>query len=726
MRPTIALALIVKNEEENLPRLLKSVEGCFDEIHITDTGSTDNTVAIAQQHGAIVHHFGWVKDFAAARNASFAPVKTDYIMWMDADDVMGDRDAFIKWRDTVMNLADLWLANYWYSISTDGNPTCVFTRERVIRRDRGFEWKYFIHEGIVPLNNGIPKKHSFTGSWVVKHLRSAEDLAKDKRRNLEIFESKGLHTLDPRMKFYYGKELFENQDPVKAVHWFGEALKEQKLEFHDRILAMQFCTYAYIQTNQNQQAVQMALQGLALMPNRAEFACAIGDAFMKMNNVGSAIPFYGMAKSCMMQQQSSVQAMFSTPQLYGEYPRCQLGRIYANGQMLDKAEAELKEAVTLHGSKEARAVLDEIEKFKKTAIIDFSKATPCEDILISCPPQNAYTFDPGEASKRHMGGSETALIEMARWLHKKSGRPVKVFNMRSKVDEFEGVQYLPTQMLPDYVRAHKPWVHIAWRHNMKITDAPTFLWCHDLTTQGAENHDNYKKILCLTPFHKNYVMDMQRIPEEKIHVTRNGLISGRFSNTGSSDNPIKDEFRFVFGSSPDRGLDRCIMVLDEVRKTYPQITLHIHYGIEHLEKYGLKDLMVRLKSMIEARSWITYHGATQQEALMESYKKAAYVVQPSDWIETSCISAMEFLACGVYPIFRRVGGVADTLAQAEKAGMASLVSSDCITPEEYQRYIEETKAAIAEERYKRVKINPEELSWEHVADEWLRDLPAYF
>jgi len=47
-RPSISLCIIVKNEEHNLPRLLKSVEGCFDEICITDTGSTDKTVEIAE------------------------------------------------------------------------------------------------------------------------------------------------------------------------------------------------------------------------------------------------------------------------------------------------------------------------------------------------------------------------------------------------------------------------------------------------------------------------------------------------------------------------------------------------------------------------------------------------------------------------------------------------------------------------------------------------------
>ena len=69
--PTLALAMIVKDEEKDLPALLESVKGVFDEIVIVDTGSTDGTKEIAKKYGAKVHDFPWIDDFAAARNFSF-------------------------------------------------------------------------------------------------------------------------------------------------------------------------------------------------------------------------------------------------------------------------------------------------------------------------------------------------------------------------------------------------------------------------------------------------------------------------------------------------------------------------------------------------------------------------------------------------------------------------------------------------------------------------------
>ncbi|MEM1281317.1 MAG: glycosyltransferase, partial [Cyanobacteria bacterium P01_H01_bin.152] len=50
---TISLCMIVKDEAENLPRCLESVKDCVDEMRILDTGSQDDTIAIAASYGAI-------------------------------------------------------------------------------------------------------------------------------------------------------------------------------------------------------------------------------------------------------------------------------------------------------------------------------------------------------------------------------------------------------------------------------------------------------------------------------------------------------------------------------------------------------------------------------------------------------------------------------------------------------------------------------------------------
>ena len=69
---TLSVILIVKNESAVLAQCLDSVAGIADEVVVCDTGSTDDTVAVAQRLGAKVFHIPWENDFARARNASIA------------------------------------------------------------------------------------------------------------------------------------------------------------------------------------------------------------------------------------------------------------------------------------------------------------------------------------------------------------------------------------------------------------------------------------------------------------------------------------------------------------------------------------------------------------------------------------------------------------------------------------------------------------------------------
>jgi glycosyltransferase involved in cell wall biosynthesis len=92
-RPTLSVCMIVRNEEQNLPRVLSSVRGLADEIVVVDTGSADRTVEVAESFGAKTYYFEWCDDFAAARNESLKHATKDYVLWLDADDEFHTADA---------------------------------------------------------------------------------------------------------------------------------------------------------------------------------------------------------------------------------------------------------------------------------------------------------------------------------------------------------------------------------------------------------------------------------------------------------------------------------------------------------------------------------------------------------------------------------------------------------------------------------------------------------
>jgi predicted Zn-dependent protease len=83
---TLAVCMIVKNEERFLPDCLASIYDIADQIILLDTGSTDKTKAIGQKYNAEIHDFNWVDDFAAARNESIKYATRDWIFWLDADE----------------------------------------------------------------------------------------------------------------------------------------------------------------------------------------------------------------------------------------------------------------------------------------------------------------------------------------------------------------------------------------------------------------------------------------------------------------------------------------------------------------------------------------------------------------------------------------------------------------------------------------------------------------
>jgi hypothetical protein len=79
--------MIVRDEEELLPRCLEAARTAYDELIVVDTGSRDRTAEIAVSAGARVVTHPWTGDFAEARNVGLAHASGDWILYLDADEI---------------------------------------------------------------------------------------------------------------------------------------------------------------------------------------------------------------------------------------------------------------------------------------------------------------------------------------------------------------------------------------------------------------------------------------------------------------------------------------------------------------------------------------------------------------------------------------------------------------------------------------------------------------
>ena len=137
---SLSLCMIVKNEEAVLERILKPVSQVMDAILIADTGSSDRTKEIAEQYTSQVFDFPWCDDFSAPRNFLLEKVRTDYWMWLDADDVLDEEnlEKLKSLKETLDPGTDVVMMEYAAGFDQSGRTTFSYFRERIMKTSRNF------------------------------------------------------------------------------------------------------------------------------------------------------------------------------------------------------------------------------------------------------------------------------------------------------------------------------------------------------------------------------------------------------------------------------------------------------------------------------------------------------------------------------------------------------------------------------------------------------------
>lgn len=216
----IAVYTIAKNEEQHVARWAESCKEADFRL-ILDTGSTDNTVSIAQYFGVVcsVETFTpWRFDHARNHALALVPDDVDICIALDMDEVLVD-----GWRErleTIPTGTTRPRYKYVWSWNNDGSEGLVYGGDKIHAR-HGYRWKHPVHEVIHPV--GIQEHQHWVDGLEIHHH---PDPTKSRSQYFDLLKLAVEESpRDDRNQFYLAREYFFRGDFVMSQFHFSEFLK---------------------------------------------------------------------------------------------------------------------------------------------------------------------------------------------------------------------------------------------------------------------------------------------------------------------------------------------------------------------------------------------------------------------------------------------------------------------------------------------------------------------
>ena len=232
MMPKISACCIVKNEEKNLPIWLENMSEIADEIIVVDTGSSDNSVALAEKYGANVYFFRWVNDFAAAKNYAINQATGDWIFFLDADEYFTDKTlvklpAIMKEFHKKKNVGCILCRLTNIDVDRNNALKDSFLQVRIFRNSSNIRYEGAVHEQLK--NNGTNMDMVYNKDIEILHTGYSSSITASKaRRNLEILheqENKEYNKNNKKLLIYFMDAYNTLGEYSKSLEYGKKSLK---------------------------------------------------------------------------------------------------------------------------------------------------------------------------------------------------------------------------------------------------------------------------------------------------------------------------------------------------------------------------------------------------------------------------------------------------------------------------------------------------------------------
>ena len=313
----LSVCIIARNEEGVLGRCLDSVRGIADEIVVVDTGSTDQTVKLAESHGARIGHFDWCDDFAAARNASLELATGDWILWLDADDYLLPVDGE-KVRQAKMLAPDKGL---YFTLVNEGGEQTRFRQLKMFPNRSDIRFELPVHENVAASLRRAGIRSSGT-DVEVRHARvhDAREIEQKNAYYLRLMnEWLAQHPEDWETCFRIGHGLYVSGERAAAGEYFTRivAAGEQEVESPSvRRLAATFAGRCLLEEELYEEAIAPLQIARDLAPDDKLTLLSLGDACVKLRRFDEGLEYLTAAAKGQLEAHISLDAKAIDYSLY--------------------------------------------------------------------------------------------------------------------------------------------------------------------------------------------------------------------------------------------------------------------------------------------------------------------------------------------------------------------------------------------------------------------------
>lgn len=216
MKQLITCCLIVKNEEKNIERCLKSIKNICSQIVIVDTGSTDSTLKLASRFNPEIYFHNWNNDFSEARNYSLTYAVNDWILVIDADEELehfGVKEEILL--DEKIGGITCLIKN---NMDKEGLTESKHTYTRFFRNSPNIRFSGKIHEqirGAIEANNLVIYEKE---DIILRHYGYIETSIEKKLRNKELLVNTDLDDDFNKLNLADTEFSLDNNDNAKKLY----------------------------------------------------------------------------------------------------------------------------------------------------------------------------------------------------------------------------------------------------------------------------------------------------------------------------------------------------------------------------------------------------------------------------------------------------------------------------------------------------------------------------